>query len=250
MSSATLKPKSLLKPRHDSSWDPQTFMPNPSCCTTVVLVDCAGNIRNGHKKNNIFTNAKSQTLFVLSIRINACNVPLGANHCHDGTLPMAARSVRLTSVRPQNQEKQRESNAGALSAPDLSGSRPKDRAKTRTTTEEPSKAKRSGESGGVSSWCACPCVGVCLLVLLSGYRVVRAVFVRCLSRPLLCRLLLSECVFPCGRRPYRYPRSSTLPSLLFAFMVLRVYLGITIVSGDRVPLTPLMLSCCLLLISR
>ena len=38
---------------------------------------------------------------------------------------------------------------------------------TRAPTQEPSKQKGSGENDGVSSWCACPGAGVCLLVLLS-----------------------------------------------------------------------------------
>ena len=47
-----------------------------------------------------FTFAKSHTLVVLPVRRNACNLALGGKHCRGGTLPLVARSFRLTRMRP------------------------------------------------------------------------------------------------------------------------------------------------------
>ena len=72
----------------------------------------------------------------------------------------------------------------------------------RAPTQEPFKAKPSGERrrcfflGG-----SCPCAVAFLLVLLSGSRVVRAVFVRRLPRLLPCRLFFRGASFLVGAVP-------------------------------------------------
>ena len=73
----------------------------------------------------------------------------------------------------------------------------------RAPTQGPSKEKRAVERGGVSSWRVCPCVGVCvcLLLLLSRSRVVWAVLVWCLLAFVLlvgCVWLVPVCLWFCG----------------------------------------------------